>query len=121
MNYLLFIVIGLVTGISIGIIGIGAGILMMPLLIASGVPIHTAVATGLALQLVPQSLPGLLLYHKKGHVNWTISICTIIGSLFGITIGAYLVNNEYVKEKDMYRYLFLILLFSTLYIGLYHL
>ena len=60
MNPFIFTCIGLFTGISIGIVGIGAGVLLIPLLTYFGVSIKTAVATGLALQLVPQSLPGLL-------------------------------------------------------------
>ena len=117
MNPIIYILIGVFTGISIGVVGIGAGILLMPLLISSGLSIQTAVATGLALQLVPQSLPGLWLYHKKGHFDLWISLYIILGSLFGVTLGAYLVNNDYISEKFMYRLLFTLLLFSTIYIG----
>ena len=118
MNTTLYILIGIITGISIGIVGIGAGILLMPLLISSGVSIHTAVATGLALQLIPQSLPGLWLYHRKGHVDWWLSLYVILGSALGIYIGAYLVNHDYIKERLMYRILFIILVLSSIYIGM---
>lgn len=121
MNALLYIFIGLITGISIGIVGIGAGILLMPLLIYSGLSVHTAVATGLALQLVPQSLPGLWMYYKGGHVNIWVSLYVIMGSLLGISAGAYLVNENYIEEKLMYRILFVILFFCTAYIGYNHL
>ena len=121
MLNLLYLFIGIITGVSIGIVGIGAGVLLIPLLIASGLTIHNAIATGLALQVVPQSLPGLWLYHKKGHLNIVASIYIIIGSLLGITLGAYLVNEHYINEKNMYRMLFVFLFCSTLYIGMYHL
>ncbi len=121
MTPIIYILIGLITGISIGIVGIGAGILLMPLLIYSGLTIHKAVAIGLALQLVPQSLPGLWLYHNKGHFDWKLSLYVIFGSLIGITLGAYLVNNNYINEKLMYRLLFFILFICTTYIGYYHL
>lgn len=121
MNPIIYILIGLITGISIGVVGIGAGILLMPLLISSGVSIHTAVAVGLALQLVPQSLPGLWMYHYKGHFDWKLSLYVILGSLVGITLGAYLVNYEYIGEKLMYRILFSIMFICTAYIGIYHL
>ena len=117
LDYLVYLLIGLITGISIGIVGIGAGIIMMPLLISYGVSIKTAVAVGLVLQLVPQSLPGVIIYNQNGYVDWILSIYVIIGSLIGITIGAYLVNHKYINKKQMYQYLFIILLFSTLYIG----
>lgn len=118
MNVALYILIGIITGLFIGMVGIGAGILLMPLLISSGVSIHTAVATGLALQVIPQSLPGLWLYHKKGHVDWWLSLYVIIGSAVGIYMGSYLVNNDYIKERLMYRILFIILVLSTIYIGM---
>ena len=117
MNPFIFTCICIFTGITIGIVGIGAGILLIPLLTYFGVSIKTAVATGLALQLVPQSLTGLLIYHHKGHVQWKLCFYIILGSLIGITLGAYLVNHHIVTEKMMYLLLFFILFFSTLYIG----
>ena len=120
MNPIVYILIGLITGVSIGIVGIGAGILLIPLLISTGVSIHTAVAVGLALQLVPQSLPGLWLYHRKGHFEWKLSLYVILGSLVGVTLGAYLVNSEYISEKLMYRLLFTVMFICTAYIGIYH-
>jgi hypothetical protein len=120
MNPIIYILIGLITGISIGVVGIGAGVLLMPLLISSGVSIHTAVSVGLALQLVPQSLPGLWLYNNKGHFDWKLSLYIILGSFVGTTIGAYLVNYEYIDEKLMYKLLFIIMFMCTAYIGIYH-
>ena len=67
MDECIYSFIGFITGISVGAVGIGAGSLLMPILIMMGIPIKTAVSTGLAIQLVPQSLQGLWLYHKKGN------------------------------------------------------
>lgn len=120
MNPIIYILIGLITGIFIGIVGIGAGVLLIPLLISSGVSIHTAVAVGLAVQLVPQSLPGLWLYNNKGHFDSKLSLYVILGSFIGVTIGAYLVNYEYIDEILMYRLLFTIMFVCTAYIGIYH-
>ena len=121
MNAIIYLLIGLFNFITIGIVGIGAGILLIPLLVASGLTVQTAVATGLALQVVPQSLPGLILYHKKGHVDWWVSLYVILGSLLGVTCGAYLVNNEYIDERSIYRLLFIILFICTAYVGYHHL
>lgn len=121
MNALLILVIGLITGICVGIVGIGAGILLIPLLVYNDIPIKTAVATGLVLQLVPQSLPGVWLYNKKGHIDYMVAFYIIIGSLLGITIGSYLVNYDYISEKNIYRMLFIILFLSTIYIGINYL
>ena len=62
---ILFIIIGLITGTSVGLTGIGTGVLLIPLLIYSGMNPQETVATVLALQVVPQSFPGLYLYYKK--------------------------------------------------------
>ena len=61
MYRFIYTLIGFITGISVGAVGIGAGSLLMPILIIMGIPIKTAVSTGLAIQLIPQSLPGLWL------------------------------------------------------------
>lgn len=118
MNPIVFICVGIITGLTIGIIGIGSGILLIPILTYLGVSVKTAVATGLALQVVPQSLPGLIMYHQNDHVDWRLCIYTILGSMIGITLGSYLVNKNFITEKMMYVLLFIILFFSTIYIGI---
>ena len=66
---IIYIIIGTLAGLSMGIIGIGAGIITIPLLIYSGMNIRTAVGCSLVMQLLPQSLPGVLLYQKKKNMN----------------------------------------------------
>ena len=84
MDELLYVIVGFITGVSVGSVGIGAGSLLMPLLIMLGASVKTAVATGLAIQLLPQSLPGLWLYYQNGHFDMKISFWVIIGSLIGV-------------------------------------
>ena len=98
----MYIFLGFITGISVGTVGIGAGSLLMPILIMMGVPIKTSVAT--AIQLIPQSFPGLWLYYKKGHFDMKISFWIIIGSLLGTTFGVYIVNYHIISEKYMYTH-----------------
>ena len=76
--------------------------------------IHTAVGCSLVMQLLPQSLPGVLLYHKKNYINWTYSLLVVFGSLIGIGIGAYLITNNYISEKLTYKLLTILLIFITL-------
>jgi hypothetical protein len=117
MENILFILAGFITGISIGVIGIGAGVLLMPMLIFMGVPIKSSVAIGLALQVVPQSLPGMWLYYKNGHFNIKIALLVILGSLIGTTFGSYLVNYNFIGERDIYIALFIFMMISTIMIG----
>ena len=111
--------IGFITGISVGAVGIGAGSLLMPILIIMGIPIKTAVSTGLAIQLIPQSLPGLWLYYKKGHFDLKLSFWIIIGYLLGTTFGSYLVNYNIINEKLTYKFLFVMMILSTFFVGVH--
>ena len=117
LDSVVYLLIGTFTGIAIGTVGIGAGVLFIPLLVSYGIPVKVAVAVGLALQAVPQSLPGLYLYHQKGLVNIPLTFWSVLGSALGIFIGSYLSTNEYISETTIYRILFFILLFTSLYIG----
>tara|TARA_B110000459_G_C16617579_1_gene499791 strand:+ start:3788 stop:4186 length:399 start_codon:yes stop_codon:yes gene_type:complete len=117
MDELLYVIVGFITGVSVGSVGIGAGSLLMPLLIMLGASVKTAVATGLAIQLLPQSLPGLWLYYQNGHFDMKISFWVIIGSLIGTTYGAYLVNYNIFSEKVLYIVLFIMMVLSTIFIG----
>lgn len=116
-DQIVYTMIGIITGISIGLVGIGAGVLFIPFLVSYGVPIKTAIAVGLALQVVPQSLPGFYLYYKEGFVNWFVIYWTLIGSTIGILIGSYLSTMGYVTERDIYKILFIIMVITSIHIG----
>jgi uncharacterized protein len=120
IDILVYLTISIISGISIGIVGIGAGILFIPALVAYGVHIKTAVCTGLILQLVPQSLPGLYLYYQKGYVDVPLSMWCLVGSTIGIFIGSLISSREYVDELFIYRLIFLITFGTALYIGYYY-
>tara|TARA_Y100000992_G_scaffold187207_1_gene126700 strand:+ start:1535 stop:1918 length:384 start_codon:yes stop_codon:yes gene_type:complete len=110
---IIYIIIGTLAGLSMGIIGVGAGIITIPLLIYSGMNIRTAVGCSLVMQLLPQSLPGVLLYQKKNYIDWYKSILVVLGSLFGIMLGSYFVSNNYITEKMTYKILTVILIITT--------
>lgn len=116
-DQIVYTLIGVITGISIGLVGIGAGVLFIPFLVYYGLPIKSAIAVGLALQLVPQSLPGFYLYYKEGFVNWFVIFWTLIGSTIGILIGSYLSTMGYVTERDIYKILFIIMVVTSVHIG----
>tara|TARA_A100001015_G_C14700681_1_gene598144 strand:- start:446 stop:733 length:288 start_codon:yes stop_codon:yes gene_type:complete len=71
------------------------------------------------MQLLPQSLPGVMMYYKNGTINLPtilISMFVVIGSLVGIYFGAFLVHNNFVNLKAMYGALSFLLIGSGLYI-----
>lgn len=110
----IYILIGCIAGLSMGTIGVGAGIITIPMLIYSGMNIRTAVGCSLVMQLLPQSLPGVLLYHKKDYIDWFNSLLVVFGSLIGILIGAFLVSNNYITEKMTYKILTIILIITSI-------
>jgi hypothetical protein len=113
LKELIYILIGSITGISMGIIGIGAGLISMPLLIYSGLSIKQSVGTAMVMQLLPQSIPGVINYWKD--ILWKPSILVILGSILGIWFGSYLVKNNFIKERILYRAITIFLLVSSIY------
>lgn len=113
MNYLTYIIIGLLSGISMGAIGIGAGMISMPLLILSGLSLNKAVAITMVMQLLPQSIPGVINYWKD--IIWIYALLVVFGSILGVYLGSYLTTNKILKEKLLYKILCIFLLLSTCY------
>jgi uncharacterized membrane protein YfcA len=88
---LLLLCVGLIAGILSGLIGVGGGIIIVPLLVLFGFTQHQAQGTSLAALLPPVTLLAVINYHKEGHINWKyamiISIIFIIGGYFGSKIA----------------------------------
>lgn len=119
IQIILYFLIGALSGISMGIVGVGAGMLTVPLLIYSGLTLQESVGISLIMQLLPQSLPGVILYYNKGSITYLtiiIALFVVFGSLLGIYLGSYLVNNNFINLKFMYGSLAGLLIGSGLYI-----
>ena len=113
---IIYFLIGTIAGFFMGIIGIGAGLITVPLLNYTGMSLNQAVGTSLLMQLLPQSLPGVLLYQKKGYIDFYNSFLVIFGSLLGIGIGAYLITYDYIEKKYLYKILSIVLIiFAFIY------
>jgi len=123
LKYFYYIIIGIVSGTSMGIIGVGSGLLTFPQLVFTGLSLQQSVGISLIIQLLPQSLPGAYMYYSKGFINKKILIITLIvliGSFVGTTLGAYLVTTDYISHQLTYRILTVLLFLSSLYIGCNH-
>ena len=91
MNVLLYVLLGLVAGSLSGLIGIGGGVIIVPVLIyAFGLAQLEAQGTTLALMIPPIGLLAALTYYKLGYVNLTIALCICAGFFVGGLIGARL-------------------------------
>lgn len=82
--------VGLVIGFTSGMLGIGGGVLFVPLLIvAVGLTPHQAVGTSLGV-VVFGSIAGTVRYATAGHVNMWIVMPLLASSVVGVQIGASL-------------------------------
>lgn len=90
------ILIGLLAGSLSGLVGIGGGIVMVPLMVLFfAMPQHMAQGTSLA--VLPASIITIWIYYKSGNVNVPVAliICCgfIIGGYFGAKFAAVLPAN----------------------------
>ena len=83
--------IGLAAGMLSGLIGIGGGIIMVPMLLLMGFTQQQAQGTSLAALLPPVTLFAVINYHKAGFIDWRyailISLVFVIGGYFGSRIA----------------------------------
>ena len=82
------IIIGLLAGVLSGLVGVGGGIIMVPLLVLLvGFSQHQAQGTSLTVLLVPVTSVAVFNYYKEGYVNWkyamVIAVFFVVGSFFG--------------------------------------
>ena len=99
---IVLLAVGLVAGLLSGLVGIGGGIVIVPVLIyALGFTQHMAQGTVLAMFLLPIGILGVFQYHQAGHVSiktaLVIATTFIIGSYFGSKL-AISVNQDTLKK-----------------------
>jgi uncharacterized protein len=85
---IILLAIGLLAGYLSGLIGIGGGIVIVPVLVyLLQMNQKTAQGTTLFMFLLPIGILGVINYHKAGHVDFKtaaiIAVTFIIGSYFG--------------------------------------
>ena len=85
---ILLMCIGLTAGILSGLIGIGGGIIMVPLLLLMGFTQQQAQGTSLAALLPPVTLLAVLNYHKAGFIDWRFAIIIALVFVVGGYIGS---------------------------------
>jgi len=89
MQYLLFIILGIAAGILGGTLGVGGGIIVVPLLVLFfGFSQHLAQGTMMAIFLLPTSILGFWVYYKAGHINIPAAVLIAIGMVAGTALGS---------------------------------
>ncbi|HET6427575.1 MAG TPA: sulfite exporter TauE/SafE family protein [Phycisphaerae bacterium] len=96
------VLIGVLVGGMTGLLGIGGGVLFMPLLIlVVGLRPHQAVGTSLGVVLFG-SISGTIGYGLRGDVDLPIVVSLLIGSTVGIQIGAALCQRLHAARLRRY-------------------
>jgi uncharacterized membrane protein YfcA len=91
------IIAGTVSGLTAGMLGVGGGIVVVPVLyhvlalmgIDPGIRMHIAVGTSLA-TIIPTSFSSVRAHDRKGAVDWTLLRRWAIPMLVGVAVGSAL-------------------------------
>ena len=101
MQYLVASLIGLVSGITSGLFGVGGGIVMVPAMVyLMKLDTKLAVGTSLAV-IVPTAVMGVWKHQNLGNLNWPVALSLMPTALVGGYLGARL--TELVSSADLKR------------------
>jgi uncharacterized protein len=93
LNSVLYVGLGLLTGVLSGIFGIGGGIILIPALVFFfGFTQHTAQGTTMALLVLPIGFFAALEYYRNGHVDIRVGALIALGFVIGGFLGAKVAN-----------------------------
>jgi len=86
---IILIIIGLLAGLLSGLVGVGGGILMIPLLIMFlGFTQHQAQGTALFAMLPPIGILAAMNYYKQGYVKWEYAVVIALAFVAGGYLGS---------------------------------
>ncbi len=85
-----YIATGAIAGLIAGFLGIGGGILLVPMMVGLlGLTQHKAHGTSLAV-IIPIAIISTIVYTLNGHINWTLVAAIGSASIVGAIVGAKL-------------------------------
>lgn len=91
--------VGLVAGIFSGLLGVGGGIIIVPLLVALiHLSQHQAHATSLA-AIIPIGAVGALTFALGGEIDLEVAGLLALGTLVGAPLGALIMSR--IKERPL--------------------
>ncbi len=108
MNIVWGLLLGVAIGIFSGLVGVGGGILLVPILVyAFHMDQHQAQGTSLAMLLPPTGLLAFLQYYKAGHVD--VKLGLLIAA--GVFVGGYFGGEwaQHIPQVAMRRIFALVL------------
>jgi len=83
------LIIGVLGGMLSGLIGVGGGVIMIPLLVfVLGYSQHEAQGTSLAVLAIPVTFIAAYNYYSEGYVNWKFALVIAVGFVVGGFFGS---------------------------------
>lgn len=96
MTLIIPVLVGLIMGISSGLMGVGGGIILIPVLVLGfGITQHLAQGISLAV-IIPTAIAGLITFHRKGLVDYPRASLLATGAVVGALCSAGYV--QYIPE-----------------------
>lgn len=84
-----FVLVGAVAGVASGLVGIGGGLVMVPVLVFFfGFSQHQAQGTTLAMMIPPIGLGAVIVYYRAGFVDLKTAALLCVGFVVGGFLGA---------------------------------
>jgi uncharacterized membrane protein YfcA len=95
----LYLAVGAITGILAGLLGIGGGLVVVPMLlfcfsllnIPQAHTMHIALGTSMAI-IIFTSVSSFMAHHRRGAVHWHVVVRITPGILVGTLLGAYIAS-----------------------------
>ena len=107
--------VGLLIGAASGLLGIGGGVLFMPLLLlVVGMKPHQAVGTSLGVVML-NSIVGTVRYGWEGHVSLPLAMVLLVGSSVGVQFGAFICDR--IGGRKLRRYFALVVLAAAVMVA----
>ena len=106
------ILLGLGTGLFVGMFGIGGGAVMVPaMVLLLNFDQKMASGTSLAAQILPIGLLGAAVYYREGNINIKYAVVLAGGLLVGAYFGALIPNHPQISSDVMKKAFGVFLLF----------
>lgn len=106
------ILVGVGIGILSGMLGIGGGPVLIPLLVyLFHLNMQQAAGTSLAI-IIPTALVGVLNHYGKGNVDLSLAALVAIGGMLGAYIGSG--ASEYIPSDSLRKVFALVLIYIAI-------
>ena len=106
------VVLGFFGGLSSGLLGIGGGSLMVPIMVlAMGMPMHITVATSM-FTMIFTSTSGVIEHFRLDHINIEYAFLLVLGTIFGAQLGAY--ASKRISGRNLRRIFGLVLIIVSI-------